>query len=163
MSSLRTSGISNHRIKLKVGIPFMLMRNLDQAKGLCNGTRLTTIRLENHVLEAKVMSGKNIGNITYIPRMFMSRSESPWPFKLIRRQFPINVSYAMTINESQGQSLDSVELYLPTPVFSHGQLHVAVSRVKRNSGLKILIHNKENASCLSTTNIVFNEIFQTLS
>ena len=162
LSKLRTSGLPNHRIKLKVGTPIMLMRNLDQADGLCNGTRLIVTRFANHVIEAKIMSGKNIGNIFYIPRMSMSPSDSPWPFKLIRRQFPIIVSYAMTINKSQGQSLDSVGLYLPTHVFSHGQLYVAISRVKSKSGLKILIHDKENVPCSTTTNVVYKEVFQAL-
>ncbi|KAI5386843.1 hypothetical protein KIW84_073112 [Lathyrus oleraceus] len=162
LSKLRTSGILNHKIKLKVGTPIMLMRNLDQVDGLCNGTRLIVTRLANHVIEAKIMSGKNIGNIFYIPRMSMSPSDSPWPFKLIRRQFPIIVSYAMTINKSQGQSLDSVGLYLPTPVFSHGQLYVAISRVKSKSGLKILIHDKDNSLCSTTTNVVYKEVFEAL-
>ncbi|XP_050887928.1 uncharacterized protein LOC127093069 [Lathyrus oleraceus] len=162
LSKLRTSGIPNHKIKLKVGTPIMLMRNLDQVDGLCNGTRLIVTRLANHVIEAKIMSGKNIGNIFYIPRMYMSPSDSPWPFKLIRRQFPIIFSYAMTINKSQGQSLDSVGLYLPTPVFSHGQLYVAISRVKSKSGLKILIHDKDNSPCSTTTNVVYKEVFEAL-
>lgn len=97
----------------------MLMRNLDQAEGLCNGTRLIVKRLENHVIEANIMYGNNFGNVIYIARMFTSPSESPWPFKLSRIQFPIIVSYAMKINKSQGQSLDSVGLYFPTFVFSH--------------------------------------------
>ncbi|XP_058764312.1 uncharacterized protein LOC131637724 [Vicia villosa] len=162
LSKLRTSGLPNHRIKLKVGTPIMLMRNLDQSDGLCNGTRLIVTRLANHVIEAKIISGKNIGNLFYIPRMSMSPSESPWPFKLIRRQFPIIVSYAMTINKSQGQSLDSVGLYLPSPVFSHGQLYVAISRVTTKSGLKILIHDKENVPCSTTTDVVYKEVFQSL-
>jgi ATP-dependent DNA helicase PIF1 len=80
----------------------MLLRNIDQSEGLCNGTRLIITRMAEHVLEAKIISGKNIGNMTYIPRLDMSPSQSPWPFKLIRRQFPIIVSYAVTINKSQG-------------------------------------------------------------
>ena len=90
----------------------MLLRNLDQSEELCNGTRLIVTRLANHVIEAKIISGSNIGNVVYIPRMSMSPSQSPWPFRFIRRQFPLIFSYAMTINKSQGQSLASVGLYL---------------------------------------------------
>lgn len=160
LNSLRTSGLPNHRIKLKVGTPVMLMRNIDQAQGLCNGTRLIIAKLGKHVLAAKVMSGKQKGNLVYIPRMELSPSQSPWPFKLIRRQFPIIVSYAMTINKSQGQSLDCVGLYLPKPVFSHGQLYVAISRVKTKKGLKILILDEEKKATNITTNVVFKEVFQ---
>jgi ATP-dependent DNA helicase PIF1 len=119
LNSLRCSGLPGHKLKLKVGTPIIFMRNIDQSMGLCNGTRLIITRMANHVLETKIMSGINIGGMTYIPRMDMPPSRSPWPFKLTRRQFPIIVSYAITINKSQGQSLDNVGLYLPRSVFSH--------------------------------------------
>ncbi|XP_027922842.1 ATP-dependent DNA helicase PIF1-like [Vigna unguiculata] len=151
---------SHNNIKLKIGSPIMLLRNLDQFEGLCNGTRLIITRLVNHVIGAKPITVNNNGNEVYIPRISMSPSQSPWPFKLIRRQFPIMLSYTMTINKSQGQSLGSVGLYLPTPVFSHGQLYVVVSRVQSKSGLKILIHDKEKRPLSHTTNVVFKEVFQ---
>jgi len=137
----------------------MLLRNLDQSQGLCNGSQLIVTKLANHVISAKIINEKSKGTEIYIPRMSMSPSQSPWPFKLIRRQFPIMLSYAMTINKSQGQSLDCVGLYLPTSVFSHGQLYVAASRVKSKSGLNILIHDNENKPLTTTTNVVLKEVF----
>ncbi|XP_058783401.1 uncharacterized protein LOC131658083 [Vicia villosa] len=159
LSSLRTSGLPNHHLKLKVGTPIMLMRNIDQSEGLCNGTRLCITKMAAHVLEASIMGGKGLGNLVYIPRMDMSPSQSPWPFKLNRRQFPIIVSYSMTINKSQGQSLDNVGLYLPKDVFTHGQIYVALSRVTTKKGIKILIHDEEKKFRGKTTNVMYKEVF----
>jgi ATP-dependent DNA helicase PIF1 len=66
----------------------------------------------------------------------------------------------MTINKSQGQSLDCVGLYLPKPVFSHGQLYVAISRVKTKKGLKILILDENKKPTNTTTNVVYKEVFR---
>lgn len=75
------------------------------------------------------MVGKGFGKLVYIPRMDMSPSQSPWPFKLNKRQFPIVMSFAMTINKSQGKPLYYIGLYLHRDVFTHGQIYVALSRV----------------------------------
>ncbi|KAL7250029.1 hypothetical protein ACSBR1_012096 [Camellia fascicularis] len=64
----------------------------------------------------------------------------------------------MTINKSQGQTLKKVGVYLPNPIFSHGQLYVAISRVTAPSGLKILIVNKINQPSNYTKNVVYHDI-----
>jgi ATP-dependent DNA helicase PIF1 len=45
LNTLQFSGIANHKLKLQVGVPILLLRNLNQLVGLCNGTRLIINRL----------------------------------------------------------------------------------------------------------------------
>merc|ERR1712023_47371 len=71
--------------------------------------------------------------------MPMIPSDSDLPFKFQRKQFPIRLAFAMTINKSQGQTFDRVGLLLDRPCFSHGQLYVAMSRVRNKDSLKINI------------------------
>ncbi len=69
----------------------------------------------------------------------------------------------MTINKSQGQSLNWIGLYLSTPIFSYGQFYIACSRVTLKKNLKILISKQlgDNTNLINYThNIVYPEIFQ---
>ncbi|XP_021981880.1 ATP-dependent DNA helicase pif1-like [Helianthus annuus] len=162
LNSVKVSGLPNHRLVLKLGVPVMLLRNIDQQNGLCNGTRLQITRLGKRVIEAEILSGGNVGLRTYIPRINMIQSDKKIAFKFQRRQFPITVCFAITINKSQGQSLSRVGLYLRDHVFSHGQLYVALSRVKTKDGVKLLIFNKGGRPTNKTTNVVYKEIFGNL-
>ena len=49
----------------------------------------------------------------------------------------------MTINKSQGQTLNHIGLFLNDNVFSHGQFYVALSGVTSYNGIKILVNNKD--------------------
>ncbi|KAG7556754.1 P-loop containing nucleoside triphosphate hydrolase [Arabidopsis suecica] len=162
LNSIKVSGLPNHALRLKIGAPVMLLRNLDPKGGLCNGTRLQITQLCNQIVEARVITGDRIGDIVFVPLINITPSDTKLPFKMRRRQFPLSVAFAMTINKSQGQSLERVGLYLPKPVFSHGQLYVALSRVTSKKGLRILILNKEGKIEKKTTNVVFKEVFQNI-
>ena len=140
----------------------MLLRNLNQSSGLCNGTRLVITQLYDKIIEAKILASSNIGHKVFIPRISLTATESKWPFIFKRRQFPIRPCYAMTINKSQGQSLKQVGLYLSQPVFTHGQLYVALSRVTSRQGLKILIENNQELPNNYTKNIVYKDVLQNL-
>ncbi|KAI3737814.1 hypothetical protein L2E82_27827 [Cichorium intybus] len=162
LNGLKLSGLPNHKLLLKVGVPVMLLRNIDQKNGLCNGTRLQVLSLGNRVIEAVVITGNNIGHRTFISRLSLTPSDKKIPFKFKRRQFPLAVCFAMTINKSQGQSLSKVGLFLKEPVFTHGQLYVALSRVKSREGLKLLILDKDGRLTNKTSNVVYKEVFQNL-
>ncbi|XP_022028245.1 uncharacterized protein LOC110929395 [Helianthus annuus] len=144
LNSVKVSGLPNHRLVLKLGVPVMLLRNIDPQNGLCNGTRLQITRLGKRVIEAEILSGSNVGSRTYIPRISMIPSNKKIPFKF---------------QQSQGQSLSRVGLYLRDPVFSHGQLYVALSRVKTKDGVKVLIFDKDGRTTNKTANVVYKEIF----
>ena len=92
--------------------------------------------------------------------MDFNLSESKWPFRMRRGQFPVTLSFAMTINKSQGQSLKHVGVYLEKHVFTQEQLYVACSRVRSVDGLKIYIPNSNSGPERTTKNVVYNEVLR---
>ncbi len=74
LDTLRFSGIANHELQLKVGVPILLLCNLNQSIGLCNGTRLIIKRLAQRVIEAETITGNNVDERVFIPRIIMSPS-----------------------------------------------------------------------------------------
>ena len=79
------------------------------------------------------------------------------PFQPSRRQFPVRLAFAMTINKSQGQTFDRIGVYLPQPVFSHGQLYVAFSRVRRMEDVCVMLE-RDDAGV--TRNVVYRELLR---
>ena len=137
LNSISISGIPKHELKLKENIPIMLMRNLDSSESLCNGTRLLVHKMHVYSIECTRLTDSEDKII--IPRMTLSPATDKLGYEFKRKQLPVRLAFAMTINKAQGQTLDTTTIYLPDAVFEHGQLYVAVSRVKTPQNLKFFI------------------------
>ena len=100
LNALDLPGLPSHTLELKVGAPIMLLRSLNQSLGLCNGTRLVVDKMGDKVIQAKVISGTRIGESVLISRINLTPTSGDSLFILKRRQFPVKLAFAMTINKS---------------------------------------------------------------
>jgi hypothetical protein len=157
LRTLRASGLPPGELHVKSGCPLILLRNLAPQNGLCNGTRMVLLSAQERVLKARIIGGEHDGDEVFIPRITLSPSDSDgdFSFKLNRRQFPVRLAFAMSINKAQGQSVKHVGLDLRTPVFSHGQLYVALSRATSPHRIRVLLTDERPSS---TVNIVYPEV-----
>ncbi|KAK1343129.1 LOW QUALITY PROTEIN: hypothetical protein QTO34_015903 [Cnephaeus nilssonii] len=98
---------------------------------------ITPLGMPCHKLKLKDLCKER--EVVLIQRIDLSLTDTGIPFKLIRRQFTMMPAFVITVNKSQGQTLDRVEIFLPEPIFGHGQLYVAFSRVRRACDVKVKV------------------------
>lgn len=159
LNSLQPNGLPPYALTLKVGSIVMLLRNIDSKRHLCNGTRLVVTELRRHNFKARMLSGgEDAQHNVVLPAVSLtSGEEDDLPFQMKRIQFPVRLSFAMTINKSQGQTFDRVGLLLPSPVFTHGQLYVAFSRVRNAESVRVGMYG-DGIGRFVTKNIVYTEV-----
>ena len=159
LHELHPPGMPPHKLHLKEGAVYMLLRNMNIKLGLCNGSRFVLLDCSNQfVLKCQLIPAGPVANedeptVFYLPRITCTPTDQ-YPFLFTRKQFPILPAFAMTINKSQGGTFDKVGIDLSTCVFSHGQLYVALSRVRSFDSLCILLPEGDT----TTRNHVFQQI-----
>jgi len=99
------------------------------------------------------------GKVVLIPRIRLSPNALPVPLK--RLQFPVRLPFAMTINKSQGQSVEHAGINLQTSIFSHRQLYVAFSRCNSPLNISVLLPEQSQES-RRTLNVVYKEVFNSI-
>ncbi len=122
----------------------MLIKNLDVSSGLVNGTRLKILHCFKKFIQCQILNGSFKGDIVNMIPVDEIYENKELGLKFKRTQIPIRLCFSITINKSQGQTLDYCSLFLKSNIFGHGQLYVAMSRVKKSADFSIQIASKES-------------------
>ena len=141
LNSISASEMPPHRLCLKKGCPVMLLRNFDPQNGHCNGSRYIIENLTPNLIDARLAVGPHAGKQLFIPRIPIIPTDELFPFQMQRKQFPVRLCFSITANKAQGQTLQTVGIYIKNDFFSHGQFYVAMSRVGSSENVKIFAKN----------------------
>ncbi|XP_021734202.1 ATP-dependent DNA helicase pfh1-like [Chenopodium quinoa] len=139
LNQLAPGGMTPHELVLKINSHVILLRNIDPANSLCNRTRLICKSFRRNVIVCSIATGHRQGELMFVHRVNLRPpSSAKYPIQFEQIQFLLKLSFAMTINKSQGQTLSRVIVYLPQPCFSHGQLYVTLSRAKQSTKVTVI-------------------------
>jgi len=128
-------------LTLKVGAQVMLVTNLDQSKGLVNGSRGVVVQFRKEPTKDVLTCEETNDGISYPVVMFKNgRMETlkyhSWQ-ELFVQQIPLRLAYALTIHKAQGATLDCALIDIGPNTFEYGQAYVALSRVKSIDSLYV--------------------------
>jgi ATP-dependent exoDNAse (exonuclease V) alpha subunit len=135
---LKKGCLSPENLELKVGAVVMCTKN-NQKEHFVNGTLGTIVGFDefSDYPIIKTRSGRNI-NIEPMDWVV----EENGKIRAQITQIPLRLAWAITVHKSQGMSLDAAVMDL-SQVFEYGQGYVALSRIRRLSGLYLLGINEQ--------------------
>ncbi len=102
LNTITLASMPPHRLALKVGVPVILLKNLNATSRFCNGTHLIIWHLAQKLIITQIIGGAHARNIVTISRITTTTNHSKWPFTVQRCKFPLQLAFAMTINKAQG-------------------------------------------------------------
>ena len=90
---------------------------------------------------------------------FSLSSTENLPFDFRRTQFLLRLAFAMTINKTQDQMFNYIELCLKKSIFTHRQLYITLSRIMNAANLRMIISDIEKMHQEKIKNIIYSEVF----
>jgi hypothetical protein len=166
LNNLTPNGLPPHMLKLKMNCPIILLRNIDPANGLCNGTRLIVRRFQKNAIDAEIVLGQHSGTRVFLPRIPLCPSEDDmFPFRFKRKQFPVRLSFALTINKSQvalsrATAAANIKVLTGKCDEEEEKEEKEDNNKKKNNKKKKKTEKKEEVSTIETytKNIVYTEV-----
>lgn len=127
-------------LKLKKGSNVLCCANIDLDSGICNGSQGIITCIEEQggsiLIEVRFTNG-----ITRSIEPHWWQSEE-YPCIAIK-QYPLLLSWAMTIHKIQGATMDMAEIDIGNSIFEFGQTYVALSRIRSLNGLYLSDFNPQ--------------------
>jgi len=156
---LKKSCLAHENLRLKIGAEVMCVKN-NFDKGYVNGSRGKVIAFENETF-LPIIKLYNGNQITISPELWAIEEDGKTKASIT--QLPLRLAWAITIHKSQGMSLDNAEIDLRN-AFAYGMGYVALSRVRKLSGIRLIGFNKEsllvNPKILELDQDLKNESYQ---
>ena len=158
LNSVDVSGNPPNQLRLLVGMPVIILRDLNAASGMCNGSKAIVRRIRHRCVEVEISPEKKTGKREFTTRLPLQAPDSGAPFALVRYQCPLRPCCAITVNKIQRQTTQRVGSYLPQSVFPHGQLYVAMGGAEKRSQVYVLLPYIDGRPV--TRNAVYKELLR---
>lgn len=133
VAALKKGCLSPENLELKIGAVVMCTKNNPKER-FVNGTLGTVAGFEEFTGQP-IIKTRNGRNIAIAPMDWTVEENGKIRAQIT--QIPLRLAWAMTVHKSQGMSMDAAVMDL-SQVFEFGQGYVALSRVRRLSGLYLL-------------------------
>ncbi|OWZ03213.1 LOW QUALITY PROTEIN: Helitron helicase [Phytophthora megakarya] len=136
----------------------VLLRNFNGESGLCNGTRLQVCHMDDHYIEAKVLTGILTGKVVVIPRIPLISHNSGLPFELRRLSCSTGICY----DYHQGTRADTEgvrRLFTPTRICPWSVVRRTFKgniRQYAKIAVDYNVHQEEDGYCM--LNVVYHGI-----
>lgn len=124
-------------VELCIGAEVVVTTNINQDKGIINGTRGIITNLYNDKITIKKIDG-DIFNITFFKSMYYEDKNIYFNY------MPLKLAYALSIHKSQGCTLDAIEIDIGKNIFAAGQAYTAISRARNLNSIKIKDISKDS-------------------